>query len=121
MARRAEDLGRGDGEPPHRAQPLGLREFLRLGEFRQDAPGAFEVARPGIGERDRACGARQQPHAQMRLQRRHLPRDGRGDEAQMARGGCEAMSVHHGDEGGDGGEAVHGIIASWAMMKCQWD
>lgn len=115
----AEGGGRGDGEAAGGAQPVGLREILGLLHLGQDAAGAVEVAGPRIGQLDGAGGPLEQPQAEMLLQRRHLPRDGRGREAEMPRGGREALAVGDGDEGRHGGETVHGIIADRARIKCQ--
>jgi hypothetical protein len=105
-----EGRRRRHDEAADRAQPVGLREILGLLHLGQDAPRPVQVARAGIGEGDGARGPLEQPQAEMLLQRRHLSRDGRGREAEMARGRGEALPVGDGDEGRHGGETVHVLL-----------
>ena len=116
----AEHQRRGDHEAAGGLESRGLRGALGFVHVLEDARGALEVARTGVRQADPAGGALQQANAQPLFERRDEARGGRGGDAQLARGGGEAVQLGHGDEGAHRVQAVHSIIAALAMVKCQW-
>ena len=61
-----------------------------------------------LGQRELARGALQQPHAQLRFQIRHAPREARLGDAQRPPGGGEAAPLHHFGEIQHVVEVLHG-------------
>ena len=105
----AEADRRRDHEPSARPRAFALDRLLGLLDIGQNAPGALEIARAGIGQRDFARGPLQQPRAEALLQRRDQPRHGRRRQPELARCGGKTLEVGHRDEGLHGVDPVHGV------------
>jgi hypothetical protein len=95
---RGERDGGGDGEG-RPARPRAHRRGRRPQVIERGAHG-LEVALAFVGEKERADAALEKPHAELRLERLHLPADRRlGEEelfprlgeGQVPRGGLEAL------------------------------
>ena len=115
----AEADRRRHHQPP--ARPVALLPCRAVGllDIGENATRALEIARADVGQGHLSGGPLQQPRAEMLLQRRDQPRHrGRG-QPQLSCRGREAAQIGDGDEDMHGFEAVHGIIAYIAMMKCQ--
>jgi hypothetical protein len=97
MRRRPRGGGRG-----------GSRGGVGLAQVVQDLHAALEVGRAGLGQRQAPGGAVQQPRAQAGFQLQHLARE-HGLGGLLALGGLDiAARAHHGDEGFNLAQGVHG-------------
>jgi hypothetical protein len=72
----AEHHRSGDDEPSGGRGLLGLSNALGLVDIGQDAPGALEEARAGLGQADGAGGALQEQDAEPLLEPGDEARDG---------------------------------------------
>ena len=89
----------------HGVNPRGvLVGFVGVGE---DAPRAFEVSRPGVGDAYEASRPTEQSDAQALFQRRDSPSHCRRGEAEAARAARETLLLGYGDKHGHEMEAVH--------------
>ena len=118
---RIEEQGRTlayltDHEPALGACALALDGVLGFLDIGQDAAGALEIARAGVGQRHLPRGPLQKPRAKTVLQRGNQPRDARGRQAKLAGRGGKALQVGHGDKGVHGIDPVHRTIAYLAIV-----
>ena len=85
----------------------------------RDPPATLQVARAGAGECDGAGGSLQEPGVETLLERGHEACCRRGGNAHATRCGREAAKVGNGHEKSHRFQAVHVVIATSAMVKCQ--
>ena len=111
-----EDLRRGDHQAAHGFAALAFRHLLGVLEIGYDAAAALEESQPRVGEADRAGSPVQEPNAQPLLKRRHVTGDRRGRQSQFPGGRRKAVQFRNGDEGPDGGKAIHIIIPYFATV-----
>ena len=97
----------GNHQPSARPGALALGRAFGLLDIGEDAAGALQIARAGIGQRHRPRGPLQQPRAETVLQRRDQPRHARWRQAEFSRGRGEALQVGDGDKGLHGVDTVH--------------
>src|SRR5262249_16923372 len=102
-----EHDGRRDDEAAARCAVFAGNLALGLGHGLENAPARRDVGTAGIGQRDATAGAVDQPRAEVRLEVRHLPADGRERHAKPARRRRQAAGVNHREQRGHGFEAVH--------------
>ena len=115
----AEADGGRDHQPSARPVALLARGAVGLLDIGEDSPRAFEIARADVGQPHLPGGPLQQPRAEMLLQRGDQPRHRRGRQPQLPRRRRKTAEIGDGDEDVHCFEAVHGIIAYTATMKCQ--
>jgi hypothetical protein len=104
----AEHDRRGDQQFAARRPVLAGRGALGFFQIVQDAAARLDEGLAGIGQQQLAAGAHDHLRAQVRLQLRHLPADGRQRHAERTRGCGQAATVDGGDERADRVEPVHG-------------
>ena len=103
---------------PGQARRLGVQPLLPGCEVVEDLHAALEVGRAGLGQRQAPGGAVQQPRAQARFELQHLARE-YGLGGLLPLGGLDvAARAHHGDEGFDLAQGVHGCKESGLGRQC---
>jgi hypothetical protein len=95
-----DQLAAGRGVFPGRG-PLGLGHLL------QDAPAGRHIGLAGVGERQLAGGAHQQPRAEPRFQLGNLAADCRQRRAEPASRSGETAALHGRHQNGHGFQSVH--------------
>ncbi len=112
---RAHRERRRQPDPQHARQLPGAAQFvLRLHQLVEQGLDAFEVARAGLRERQRARAAREQRRAEFLLERSDRARRGGLRNLEFARGAREAAGAGDAHEQAQGGEAVVHVASTMA-------
>jgi hypothetical protein len=115
----AHAIGQRRVQPQQAGGQRALRRGGRIGlvDVGQDALHGMKIRRAGVGQRQLARAAVQQPDAQPRLQRIHVLGGHGGRHVELPRGARQAAGLGGAGEHAQTGDAVHDSTL-WVKTEC---